>query len=81
MRSVRRGLLALVVCLALAPSATAAPPLATRLAQALAVPGISATQSSAIAVDLATGQTLFTRNADRSTVSICVCGRKGIVAR
>jgi D-alanyl-D-alanine carboxypeptidase/D-alanyl-D-alanine-endopeptidase (penicillin-binding protein 4) len=66
MRSVRRGLLALVVCLALAPSATAAPPLATRLAQALAVPGISATQSSAIAVDLATGQTLFTRNADRS---------------
>jgi len=63
---VRRGLLAFVTCLAFAPSATAAPPLATRLAQALAVPGISATQSSAIAIDLATGQTLFTRNADRS---------------
>lgn len=62
----RRGLLALVVCLALAPPAAAAPPLATRLAHALAVPGISATESSAIAVDLATGQTLFTRNADRS---------------
>ena len=62
----RRGLLAFVTCLAFAPSATAAPPLATRLAQALAVPGISATQSSAIAIDLATGQTLFTRNADRS---------------
>jgi D-alanyl-D-alanine carboxypeptidase/D-alanyl-D-alanine-endopeptidase (penicillin-binding protein 4) len=54
------------MCLAFAPSATAAAPLATRLARALAVPGISATQSSAIAVDLATGQTLFTRNADRS---------------
>ena len=61
-----RGLLALVVCLAFAPTATAAPPLATRLAQSLAVPGISTTQSSAIAIDLATGQTLFTRNADRS---------------
>jgi D-alanyl-D-alanine carboxypeptidase/D-alanyl-D-alanine-endopeptidase (penicillin-binding protein 4) len=63
---VHRGLLALVTCLAVAPSATAAPPLATRLAQALAVPGISTTQSSAIAIDLATGHTLFTRNADRS---------------
>ena len=61
-----RGLLALVTCLAFAPTATAAPPLAARLAQALAVPGISTTQSSAIAIDLATGQTLFTRNADRS---------------
>ena len=61
-----RGLLALVACLAFAPTATAAPPLATRLAQSLAVPGISTTQSSAIAIDLATGQTLFTRNADRS---------------
>jgi D-alanyl-D-alanine carboxypeptidase/D-alanyl-D-alanine-endopeptidase (penicillin-binding protein 4) len=58
--------LALVMCLAFAPPATAAAPLATRLAQALAVPGISTTQSSAIAIDLATGQTLFTRNADRS---------------
>ena len=54
------------MCLAFAPSATAAAPLATRLAQALAVPGISTTQSSAIAIDLATGQTLFARNADRS---------------
>ena len=61
-----RGVLALVTCLAFAPAATAAPPLATRLAQALAVPGISTTQSSAIAIDLATGQTLFRRNADRS---------------
>jgi len=63
---VLRGVLALVTCLAFAPAATAAPPLATRLAQALAVPGISTTQSSAIAIDLATGQTLFRRNADRS---------------
>src|SRR4051812_32203037 len=66
MPCMRRGLAAVVVCLALAPSATAAPPLATRLAQALAVPGVSATESSAVAIDLATGQTLFTRNADRS---------------
>jgi D-alanyl-D-alanine carboxypeptidase/D-alanyl-D-alanine-endopeptidase (penicillin-binding protein 4) len=63
---VLRGVLALVACLAFAPAATAAPPLATRLAQALAVPGISTTQSSAMAIDLATGQTLFRRNADRS---------------
>ena len=60
------AVLALVTCLAFAPAATAAPPLATRLAQALAVPGISTAQSSAIAIDLATGQTLFARNADRS---------------
>jgi D-alanyl-D-alanine carboxypeptidase/D-alanyl-D-alanine-endopeptidase (penicillin-binding protein 4) len=66
MTCMRRGLAAVVACLALAPSATAAPPLATRLAQALAVPGVSASASSAIAIDLATGQTLFTRNADRS---------------
>jgi D-alanyl-D-alanine carboxypeptidase/D-alanyl-D-alanine-endopeptidase (penicillin-binding protein 4) len=66
MRLVPRGLLALVACLAFAAPATAAPPLATRLAQALAVPGISAPQSGAIAIDLATGQTLFTRNADTS---------------
>ncbi len=66
MQSVRRGLLALVACLAFAPPANAAPPLATRLAQALAVPGISAAQSGAIAIDLATGQTLFARNADRA---------------
>jgi len=63
---VLRGVLALVTWLAFAPAATAAPPLATRLAQALAVPGISTTQSSAMAIDLATGQTLFRRNADRS---------------
>jgi D-alanyl-D-alanine carboxypeptidase/D-alanyl-D-alanine-endopeptidase (penicillin-binding protein 4) len=62
---VRRALLAFLACLALAPPAQAAPPLATRLAQALAVPGISAAQSGAIAIDLATGETLFARNADR----------------
>src|SRR5215218_4789592 len=66
MRLVRNGLVAVVVYLGLVAPATAAPPLATRLAQALAVPGNSAAQSSAIAVDLATGQTLFTRNAGRS---------------
>src|SRR3954467_15855292 len=66
MPCMRRGLAAVVVCLALAPSATAAPPLATRLAQALGGPGDSATESTAGAIDLATGQTLFTRNADRS---------------
>jgi D-alanyl-D-alanine carboxypeptidase/D-alanyl-D-alanine-endopeptidase (penicillin-binding protein 4) len=52
--------------LALAPAAHAAVPLATRLAQALAVPGNSPAASSAVAVDLATGQTLFARNPDES---------------
>jgi serine-type D-Ala-D-Ala carboxypeptidase/endopeptidase (penicillin-binding protein 4) len=39
-------------------------PLATRLANALAVPGNSAAASGAVAVDLATGQTIFARNPD-----------------
>jgi D-alanyl-D-alanine carboxypeptidase/D-alanyl-D-alanine-endopeptidase (penicillin-binding protein 4) len=66
MAAVRKGpasvFLALLV---LAPSAGAARlPLATRLANALAVPGLSPATSGAIAVDLATGQTLFARNPD-----------------
>lgn len=65
MHAVRRGLIAVLVCLALAPAASASPPLAERLAAALAAPGLSPASSSAIAIDLATGQTLFARNADR----------------
>ena len=64
----RRSLVAVslaALVLGLAPIARAERlPLTTRLANALAVPGISAASSGAIAVDLATGQTLFTRNAD-----------------
>ena len=62
----RRGLAAIsLAVLVLAPLARAARlPLATRLANALAVPGISAASSGAVAVDLATGQTLFARNPD-----------------
>jgi D-alanyl-D-alanine carboxypeptidase/D-alanyl-D-alanine-endopeptidase (penicillin-binding protein 4) len=41
-------------------------PLPTRLAHALEVPGLSAAQSGAVAVDLTTGQTLFVRNPDTS---------------
>ncbi len=53
--------------LALAASASAARrPLSARLAHALAVPGLSAARSGAIAVDLTTGQTLFARNPDTS---------------
>jgi D-alanyl-D-alanine carboxypeptidase/D-alanyl-D-alanine-endopeptidase (penicillin-binding protein 4) len=62
---VKRVLATAAVCLALAAPATAdAPPLATRLAQALAVQGVSRFASSAIAVDLADGRTLFARNPD-----------------
>jgi serine-type D-Ala-D-Ala carboxypeptidase/endopeptidase (penicillin-binding protein 4) len=39
-------------------------PLTTRLAQALAVPGYDKPSSAAIAIDLATGRTLFSRNPD-----------------
>ena len=53
--------------LALAASASAAQrPLSARLAHALAVPGLSAARSGAIAIDLTTGQTLFARNPDTS---------------
>ena len=53
--------------LALASSASAARrPLSTRLAHALAVPGLSTAQSGAVAIDLTTGQTLFARNPDTS---------------
>ena len=61
----RRVVLAVAACLALAaPASAAAPPLATRLAQALAVPGLHPAASAAIAIDLADGRVLFERNAD-----------------
>ena len=71
MRCVRRGLLAIALVVALvlpvaAPASTSKAPLTRRLAQALAVPGNSPASSSALAVDLLTGQTLFARNADAS---------------
>jgi D-alanyl-D-alanine carboxypeptidase/D-alanyl-D-alanine-endopeptidase (penicillin-binding protein 4) len=62
---VRRGLLIVCVALLLAPAGGASlAPLPTRLANALAVPGNSSDASGAVAVDLATGQTLFARHAD-----------------
>jgi D-alanyl-D-alanine carboxypeptidase/D-alanyl-D-alanine-endopeptidase (penicillin-binding protein 4) len=66
MARVRKGFLAVVLAgLMLAPLARATQlPLATRLANALAAPGLSASSSGAIAVDLATGQTLFAHNPD-----------------
>lgn len=61
----RRTLAIAIAVVAVVPVARAdAPPLATRLAQALAVPGNAATASSAVAVDLTTGSVLFARNAD-----------------
>jgi len=45
-----------------AASAAAPPPLATRLAQALAVPHVDQRQTAALAVDLATGGVVFARN-------------------
>jgi D-alanyl-D-alanine carboxypeptidase/D-alanyl-D-alanine-endopeptidase (penicillin-binding protein 4) len=63
----RRGLAAALLVLTLAPCAGAAKlPLPTRLANALAVPGAPARLSGAVAVDLLTGRTLFSRNPDLS---------------
>lgn len=62
----RRGPL-IVICAALllAPAGFASPaPLPTRLANALASAGNSATASGAVVVDLRTGRLLFTRNPD-----------------
>ena len=54
-------------CSRLAPLAHAAPlPLTTRLARRSQCPAVAADASGAIAVDLATGQTLFERNPDDS---------------
>src|SRR4051794_9178265 len=63
----RRGIAAalLVLALALAPCAGASKlPLPTRLANALAVPGSSPRTTGAVAIDLLTGKTVFSRNAD-----------------
>lgn len=61
----RRTLAIAIAVVAFVPAARAdAPPLPTRLAQALAVPGNAAASSSAVAVDLTTGSVLFARNAD-----------------
>ncbi len=62
----RRGLVVVLLCLALAPLARAAAPLPTRLAQALAVPGSNPATSAAIAIDLSNGRPVFERNADSS---------------
>ena len=65
MMLVRRGLAVIVVLFAIAGGAQAADaPLAARLASALAVPGNAPSSSAALAIDLATGQVVFARNAD-----------------
>jgi D-alanyl-D-alanine carboxypeptidase/D-alanyl-D-alanine-endopeptidase (penicillin-binding protein 4) len=62
---VRWGLLIVCAALLLAPAGGASPvPLPTRLANALAVPGNSATASGAVVVDLQTGALLFARHPD-----------------
>jgi serine-type D-Ala-D-Ala carboxypeptidase/endopeptidase (penicillin-binding protein 4) len=64
---VRRGLVVVVVALAVASQAAASrPPLPTRLANALAVRGNAPATSAALAVDLRTGGIVFERNADLS---------------
>lgn len=61
----RRCLLILCAALLLAPAVGASGvPLPTRLANALAVPGNSNAASGAVAVDLTTGRTLFSRHPD-----------------
>ena len=62
---VRRSVLTIALLLAVASSGrAAAPPLSLRLAEALAVPGYSASASGAVVVDLTTGATVFARNPD-----------------
>src|SRR5919197_3316542 len=62
-----RLLAALVAALALAGAAAAQtrsdPPLQKRLARALAVPHVRPSQTGALAVELATGQTVYAQNA------------------
>lgn len=62
-RVVRRAAAIALLFLVFVPVGRALP-LTTRLAQALAVPGYDKPSSAAIAVDLATGRTLFARNPD-----------------
>jgi serine-type D-Ala-D-Ala carboxypeptidase/endopeptidase (penicillin-binding protein 4) len=65
MACMRRALAIAFAAIAFVPVAPAATlPLATRLADALAVPGNKATESSALAIDLASGSVIFARNAD-----------------
>ena len=65
MAVVRRAALAVCLVLFLAPAGGATSlPLPTRLANALAVPGNPSTASSAVAVDLQTGELLFARHPD-----------------
>jgi serine-type D-Ala-D-Ala carboxypeptidase/endopeptidase (penicillin-binding protein 4) len=62
---VRRALAIAFTAIAFVPGARAATlPLATRLADALAVPGNKTIESSAVAVDLDSGSVIFARNAD-----------------
>jgi D-alanyl-D-alanine carboxypeptidase/D-alanyl-D-alanine-endopeptidase (penicillin-binding protein 4) len=58
---------ALLICLLSAVTASAsAPSMGARLARALEAPELVPSQSAAVALDLATGQTFFSRNADAS---------------
>ena len=67
MSRVWKGLAALALLLIVVAAGRAATlPLATRLVQALAVPGYSKVDSAAIAVDLSTGEPVFERNPDLS---------------
>jgi D-alanyl-D-alanine carboxypeptidase/D-alanyl-D-alanine-endopeptidase (penicillin-binding protein 4) len=62
---VPRLVVALLAAAFLAPQATAAggqPPLAKRLARALAVPHVAKSRSAALAVDLTTGKQLYAQN-------------------
>jgi serine-type D-Ala-D-Ala carboxypeptidase/endopeptidase (penicillin-binding protein 4) len=66
---VPRGVLVAIVTLvtaaalpASAPARVEAPPLATRLARALAVPHVTAARSAAVAVELGGGKTVFARH-------------------
>ena len=65
-RKVGLGLLVAALVLAGPPPAGAAVPLQERLAKALAVPHVPASQTGAVAVDLRSGETVFSLNAGRA---------------
>ena len=80
----RRVLVALAVfataalVAAAAPAKPTKPALATKLAKALAVPHVRASQSGAVAFDLASGRTIFLRHPTLSLVPASVLGVRAL---
>jgi D-alanyl-D-alanine carboxypeptidase/D-alanyl-D-alanine-endopeptidase (penicillin-binding protein 4) len=72
----RLPVVALVALVLAAPAGAGSPPLAKRLARALAVPHVARGQTAAIAFDLQTGKTLF---AEHDTLSLAPASNEKLV--